>query len=189
MTDAVVRTLHVVGTDADGALLLAEEPGGPVRYRVPDARVVPRPKERAVRRPPSPAQIQARLRRGEEPAAIARATGADVERVLRWAAPVQAEMADVLRRARAAPVSDGEQRTARDLDGLVAAALGEGEHDVTWQTTRRADGRWRVLVGITDAGRRSTASWVWDPRTRQLSAASARARRISFPPERDAAAT
>ena len=176
-----MRTLHVVGTDDEGALLLAEEPGGRPRYRVPDARVVPRPPERQVRRAPSPAQIQARLRAGAAPEAIARETRTDIERVLRWAAPVQAEMADVLRRARQAPVSDGERRTTDDLDGLLRTALGDAEHEVSWQAARRADGRWRILVAITDGRGRRTASWVWDGRRHELVAASARARRISFP--------
>ncbi len=180
-----MRTLHVVGTAADGALLLAERPGGPARYRLPDARVVPQPRQHELRRQPSPAQIQARLRRGMSPEAIARETGADVDRVQRWAAPVQAEMADVLRQARDQPVTDGDARSSTDLDGLLRAALGDEDHEVTWQATRRADGRWRVLAAITDRRGRRTASWIWDGRTRQLVAASARARRISFPDAAD----
>lgn len=181
-----MRTLHVVGTAADGALLLADRPGGPARYRLPDARVVPRPRQDELRRQPSPAQIQARLRRGMSPEAIARETGADVDRVLRWAAPVQAEMGDVLRQARSQPVTDGDRRSRADLDGLLRAALGDDEHEVAWQATRRADGRWRVLAEITDPAGRRTASWIWDGRTRQVVAASARARRISFPADEDA---
>ena len=176
-----MRELHVVGTDADGALLLAERPGGPARYRLPDARVVPEPREREIRRQPSPAQIQARLRRGMSPEAIARETGADVERVQRWATPVQAEMADVLRQALDSPVVDGDERGPAPLRRLVGATVGEAETD--WQATRRADGRWRVLLtGATEEGTR-TASWIWDGRRRQLVAASARARAISFPDE------
>ncbi len=180
-----MRTLHVVGTDADGALLLADRRGGPARYRLPDARVVPQPRQRELRRQPSPAQIQARLRRGMAPEAIARETGADVDRVLRWAGPVQAEMADVLRQARSQHVTDGDRRSATTLDGLLRAALGDEEHEVTWQATRRADGRWRVLAEVTDERGRRTASWIWDGRTRQLVAASARARRMSFPADGD----
>ena len=63
----------------------------------------------------------------------------------------------------------------------MAQALGDDAPTVTWQATRRADARWRVLVAITEDGQRRTASWVWDGRTGQLSAASARARDISFP--------
>ena len=175
-----MRELHVVGTDADGALLLAEAPGGRARYRLPDARVVPEPKERDVRRPPSPAQIQARLRRGMSPEAIARATGAEVERVLRWAAPVQAEMADVLRSARAALVTDGDRTSSRTLDQLVVAATAETDDEVQWQATRRADGRWRVLLRLVSGRGTRTASWIWDTRNRRLEAASGRARRLSF---------
>lgn len=175
-----MRELHVVGTDADGALLLADRPGGPARYRLVDARVVPTPRERTVRRDPTPAQIQARLRSGMSATAIARETGVDVERVLRWATPVQAEMSDVLRLALAAHVEDGSDRSAHPLELLVAAARADGE-DLEWQVTKRADGRWRVQLQVVGADGRRTASWIWDPRARSLAAASSRARRISFP--------
>lgn len=175
-----MRELHVVGTDADGALLLAEAPGAAPSHRLADARVVPEPKDHDVRRKPSPAQIQARLRRGMSPEAIARATGAEVDRVLRWAAPVQAEMADVLRSARGAVVTDGERTSTATLDALVAVATADGDDEVQWQATRRADGRWRVLLRLVGQQGLRTASWIWDGRQRRLEAASGRARRMSF---------
>lgn len=175
-----MRELHVVGTDADGALLLGEEPGASPRYRLADARVVPERKERDIRRDPTPAQIQARLRRGMSPEAIARATGADVDRVLRWAAPVQAEMADVLRGARQAHVTDGQRTSPTSLDELVAGVTAESDDDVQWQATRRADGRWRVLLRLVGGQGTRTASWIFDTRSRRLEAASGRARRLSF---------
>lgn len=175
-----MHELHVVGTDAEGALLLAESPGGAPTHRLADARVVPEPKEHDIRRKPSPAQIQARLRRGMSPEAIARATGAEVDRVLRWAAPVQAEMADVLRSARATVVTDGDRTSGAALDELVAAATADGDDEVQWQATRRADGRWRVMLRLVGAQGTRTASWIWDTRQRRLEAASGRARSMSF---------
>ena len=175
-----MRELHVVGTDADGALLLAEAPGAAPTHRLADARVVPEPKQRDIRRKPSPAQIQARLRRGMSPESIARATGAEVDRVLRWAAPVQAEMDDVLRSARAAEVTDGDRRSTATLDQLVGTATADGDEDVRWQATRRADGRWRVLLRLVGPRGTRTASWIWDTRQRRLEAASGRARTMSF---------
>lgn len=175
-----MRELHVVGTDSGGALLLATSPGGPPRFRLADARVVPSPRESRVRRAPSPAQIQARLRTGVSPEAIARETGADIERVLRWAGPVRAEMEGVLRGARDSHVTDGETRSRAVLDDLVATATEDTDLEVAWHATRRADGRWRVLLQLDGEGGTRTASWVWDTRTRTLEAASARARRLSF---------
>lgn len=176
-----MRELHVVGTDADGALLLGESPGGRASYRVDDARVVPTPKEHDVRRPPSPAEIQAHLRRGMSPEAISRQTGTDVQRVVRWAAPVQAEMADVLRGAHDTHVTNGDRCSPEPLGELVAAATKDVEDDVEWRATRRADGRWRVLLQLQGEAGTRTASWIWDQRDRTLEAASARARRLSFP--------
>ncbi len=175
-----MRELHVVGTDDDGALLLGLAPGAPARFRLADARVVPEPRERDIRRAPGPAQIQARLRTGVSPEAIARETGADIDRVMRWAGPVHAEMAGVLRSALSSHVSDGDRESPAVLEDLVAAATDGHDLEVEWQATRRADGRWRVLLRLhADEGTR-TASWVWDGRSRVLEAASARARRLSF---------
>lgn len=175
-----MRELHVVGTDSEGALLLATTPGGPARFRLTDARVVPEPREQGVRRAPSPAQIQARLRSGASPEAIARETGADIDRVMRWAGPVQAEMAGVLRSALDSHVSDGDRRSPAVLADLVAAVTDDTDLEVEWHATRRADGRWRVLLQLQGEGGARTASWVWDSRTHMLEAASARARRLSF---------
>jgi len=175
-----VRELHVVGTDADGALLLGLAPGGPAQFRLPDARVVPEPRERDIRRAPGPAQIQARLRTGVSPESIARETGTDIDRVMRWAGPVQAEMAGVLRSALASHVSDGDRQSSAVLEDLVSAATDSQDLEVEWQATRRADGRWRVLLRLRAEAGTSTASWVWDGRTQVLEAASARARRLSF---------
>lgn len=175
-----MRELHVVGTDAEGALLLATAPGGPPRFRLADARVVPEPREHDIRRPLTPAQIQARLRSGARPEAIARETRTDLDRVMRWAGPVQAEMAEVLRSALDSHVSDGDERSSRVLAALVAAVTEDTDLEPEWQATRRADGRWRVLLQLHGEAGTSTASWVWDGRTQTLEAASARARRLSF---------
>lgn len=175
-----MRELHIVGTADDGALLLAATPDAPAEFRLQGARGVPATPEQVVRREPSPAQIQARLRGGADPATIARETGTTIERVERWAAPVQAEMDDVLRGAMDTRVTEGDRRSSGSLRELVAAAAADTGVEVEWHTTRRADGRWRVLLRMHQGGRTRTASWVWDGRARTLEAASGRARRLSF---------
>lgn len=177
-----MRELHVVGTDADGALLLATSPQGAPSFRVrePDRRPRRARDERSVRRPATPAQIQARLRTGTSPEALARETGTDVEKVLRWAAPVQAEMAGVLQGALGTHVTEGDRRSRFPLQDLVARATQDTGLEVTWQTSRRSDGRWRVLLRLVDERGARTASWIWDGRGRRLEAASSRARRLSF---------
>ena len=176
-----MRELHVVGTDADGALLLAPTSDGDPTHRLRDPTPPPPgPRGREVRRAPTPAQIQARLRAGVSPEAIARETGTDLAHVQRWATPVRAEMSEVLRGALAAHVDDGDRRSAVPLATMVDRVTADGGPEVDWQVTRRADGRWRVLLRLLDGERVATASWVWDGRARRLEAASARARALSF---------
>lgn len=176
-----MRELHVVGTDADGALLLAEAPDDEASFLLRDPTLPPTgPRGRQVRRAPGPAQIQARLRAGVSPAAIARETGTDLAHVQRWAAPVHAEMSEVLRGALGSHVDDGDRRSAVPLATVVERVTDGTDLEVDWQVTRRADGRWRVLLRLLDGDRVATASWVWDGRGRRLEAASARARALSF---------
>lgn len=177
-----MRDLHVVAVDDDGGWLLAPEPGGRPTHRLPDPTA---PRRRVVRRrarpEATPAQIQARLRRGASPEAVARATDTDLSRVLRWAAPVQAELGGALAGALAATPQDGDRQATAPLQQLVDEVATAGDDEVDWQVSRRADGRWRILLRLTRGSSTRTASWIWDDERRRLVAASARARRISFP--------
>lgn len=177
-----MHDLHVVATDDDGAWLLADEPDGVATHRLADPTPPPdRPRVRRRARPAAtPAQIQARLRGGASPEAVARATDTDLARVQRWAAPVQAELGGALAGALAAVPVDGDEDAPAPLEELAAAVASDTGDDVDWQVSRRADGRWRIMLRLTRDGRTRTASWVWDDRRRRLVAASARARCISF---------
>jgi hypothetical protein len=176
-----VRDLYVVALDEDGAWLLASDRDGAPSHRLAD----PSPPRRRLRRrrarpEATPAQIQARLRGGASPESVARATGTDLSRVQRWAAPVQAELGGALARALASVPTDGDVAARAPLRELVTAAVTDAGDEVDWQVSRRADGRWRIKLRLTRDGRARTASWIWDDRRRRLVAASARARRMSF---------
>lgn len=176
-----MHDLHLVATDDDGAWLLAEDADGEPTHRLADPTAPPRRIRRRRARPEAtPAQIQARLRGGASPEAVARATDTDLARVQRWAAPVQAELGGALARALAAVPTDGDDEAADPLQELVGRVARETGDDVDWQVSRRADGRWRIKLQLRRDGRARTASWVWDDGRRRLVAASSRARRISF---------
>lgn len=105
-----------------------------------------------------PRDIQARIRAGETPEAVAQAAQTTVERISPFVNPVLAERAHVAERAQRSSVRrrSGEPG-ARTLGEAVTAQL--RAHDVTpeavaWDAWRREDGRW-TLVATYEAGDRS----------------------------------
>lgn len=115
-----------------------------------------------------PRDIQARIRAGETPEAVAHAAGTSVEKIMAFAGPVMAERAHVAERAQLASVRrrSGESG-ARTLGEAVGAHLRSHNVDpdvVEWDAWRREDGRW-TLTGLYDvAGRIGTATFSHDPR-------------------------
>ena len=109
-----MRQLHVVGVSDDGAsLLLGTSDNGKVTHQVPlDDRLraairgqLSSPGTDRVESALPPREIQARLRAGETPEAVAKAAGVPLARVLPYAAPVLAERQRIVDEARAVPVS------------------------------------------------------------------------------------
>jgi hypothetical protein len=115
-----------------------------------------------------PRDIQARIRAGETPEAVAHAAGTSVEKIMAFAAPVLAERAHVAERAQLASVRRrANESGARTLGEAVTAHLRSHNVDpgsVEWDAWRREDGRW-TLTGIYDvAGRTGIATFSHDPR-------------------------
>jgi hypothetical protein len=115
-----------------------------------------------------PRDIQARIRAGESPEAVAQAAQTTVDRIMAFAAPVMAERAHVADRAQRSSVrrKSGESG-ARTLGEAVAAQLRGANVDPTtveWDAWRREDGRW-TLTGTYAAGKRKgTATFSYDTR-------------------------
>ena len=115
-----------------------------------------------------PRDIQARIRAGETPEAVAHAAGTSVERIMAFAAPVMAERAHMVQRAQIASVRRrASESGARTLGEAVDAHLRSHNVDpgiVEWDAWRREDGRW-TLTGLYDiAGRTGAATFSHDPR-------------------------
>ena len=122
------------------------------------------PMESALR----PRDIQARIRAGETPEAVAHAAGTSVDRIMAFAAPVLAERAHVAQRAQ---LSSVRRRTgesgARTLGEAVAAHLRAHNADpnaVEWDSWRREDGRWTLTGAYSAAGRTGSATFSYDTR-------------------------
>jgi hypothetical protein len=96
-----------------------------------------------------PRDIQARIRSGETPEAVAQAAQTTVDKIMAFAAPVLAERQHVAERAQRSSVrrrSGSDQSSgARTLGDAVAAHLRSVNVDptvVVWDAWRREDGRW-----------------------------------------------
>ncbi len=117
-----------------------------------------------------PRDIQARIRAGETPEAVAQAAHTTVDKIMPFAAPVIAERQHVAERAqrssvRRRPDSAGSSGGARTLGEAVSGhlrSLNVDPQTVEWDASRREDGRW-TLTGIYSAGERDgSATYIYD---------------------------
>ena len=115
-----------------------------------------------------PRDIQARIRAGQTPEAVAHAAGTSVEKIMPFAAPVMAERAHVAQRAQLASVRRrATESGARTLGEAVSAHLRSHNVDpgaVEWDAWRREDGRWTLTALYDVAGRIGTGTFAHDPR-------------------------
>lgn len=112
-----------------------------------------------------PRVIQQRIRSGETPEQVAAATGARVERIMRFAHPVLQERERVAEQAREARVRLSEGSTSVVLHRFMTERLRLIDSDldtVGWDAHRDDDGTW-VVTGIWRAGDKSgTTRWAFD---------------------------
>lgn len=114
-----------------------------------------------------PRDIQARIRAGESPEAVAKAAQTTLEKIMPFAAPVLAERAHVADRAQRASVRRKSGETgARTLGEAVAAHLREQNvpaESLEWDSWRREDGRWTLEGTYSAKPRSGTAHFAYDP--------------------------
>ena len=181
-----MRQLHVVALSEDGrsVLLATSKTAKTGGFSVPiDARLaaalrgdLPRPGEQQAREiGVTPKEIQARLRAGESPEQIAQSAGVPVARVERFAGPVLSERERIIEDARAAYLSRSRRGASQlPLGDAVDSALAETSslrpETVTWTARRLDSGHWLVQVSYVARARTRTASWVFDPHTKSVTA-------------------
>jgi len=170
--------LRLVGVTEDGTQLrLVDEEGAEHVLAVDDrlrATVLPstppatRGMEKTMESTLRPRDIQARIRSGETPEAVAQAAQTSVDKIMAFAAPVLAERQHVAERAQRSSVrrSDAGQATgARTLGDAVAAQLRSHNIDpqtVEWDAWRREDGRWSLIAGYDTPERSGAAELTFD---------------------------
>ncbi len=120
------------------------------------------PMESALR----PRDIQARIRAGETPEAVAAAAQTTVERIMGYATPVLAERAHVADRAQRASVRrKAGEGPARILGDAVAERLRARSLDpsaVEWDAWRRDDGRWTLVADYRSGESARHAEFIFD---------------------------
>ncbi|MFD7921855.1 septation protein SepH [Streptomyces sp. NPDC059740] len=128
-----------------------------------------------------PRDIQARIRAGASAEEVAQLAGIPVERVRRFEGPVLAERAFMAERARKTPVRRPGENAGPQLGDAVAERLllrGADKETVTWDSWRRDDGTWEVLLVYRVAGEPHSASWSYDPPRRLVQAMDDEARAL-----------
>jgi hypothetical protein len=115
-----------------------------------------------------PRDIQARIRGGETPEAVAQAAQTSVDKIMAFAAPVLAERQHVAERAQRSSVRRSEgsaPHAARTLGDAVAShlrALNVDPTTVEWDAWRREDGRWALIGAYSSSERSGTAELTFD---------------------------
>ncbi len=128
-----------------------------------------------------PRDIQARIRAGASAEEVAQLAGISVERVRRFEGPVLAERAFMAERARKTPVRRPGESAGPQLGEAVQERLllrGAEKDSAAWDSWRRDDGTWEVLLVYRVAGEVHTASWTYDPPRRLVQAVDAEARAL-----------
>ncbi len=126
-----------------------------------------------------PREIQALLRTGSTIADVAERSGWPIEKVERYAGPIQAERDHVAGMVRALPLRGRGSAKDATFDDRVRARLvdrGVDTDQVEWDAWKGEHGRWTVVCRFAAGGRSRQAAWLFDPTDRTISATDDEAR-------------
>lgn len=172
-----MRSLRLVALSDDGtSLILAEDAAdGEIRFELPvDDRLRAAARGDAHRLTQidvdlgtelPPRVIQARIRAGETPEQVAAASGARVERIMRFAHPVLQERARIAEQAQEARVRLSEGTPTAALRRFMSERLrllDAGVEAVAWDAYRGDDGAWLVTAAWRAGDTSGTARWSFD---------------------------
>jgi hypothetical protein len=131
----------------------------------------------------SPKEIQSRLRAGDSVEQVAKAARIPVSRIMIYATPVISERDRIVDQARAAKLirPRGPESTA-SLGNVVTKHLTEiaglRPETIEWSAKRREDAAWVISLAYVARGGSRTASWLWRPSGRELTALNALGSRL-----------
>lgn len=113
-----------------------------------------------------PRDIQARIRAGASAEEVAKLAGISVERVRRFEGPVLAERAFMAERARKTSVRRQGESTGPQLGDAVSERLllrGCEKDSDSWDSWRREDNTWEIVLDFRVGGEPQQARWTYDP--------------------------
>ncbi len=114
-----------------------------------------------------PRDIQARIRAGESPEAVAQVAQVPVDKIMGYAVPVLAEREHVAERAQRCAVrrktGDGPGQLLGDAVAERLRAENVDPGTATWDAWRREDGKWTVIVGYATKQTEGTGTFTFDP--------------------------
>lgn len=165
--------LRVVGRSADGEHIeLLDNDGKPFQIRVSDhlrslvnERRLTSVSEEAPRMPLR--EIQARLRTGQSFAEVARESGLTFEKIERYASPILQERAWIIELAEKSSPK-GSSLPLRELVLQRFAPRGIAITSITWNTWRREDGTWELVLSYPASDGEREARWIFDSNKRTL---------------------
>jgi hypothetical protein len=118
----------------------------------------------------SPRDIQTRIRRGESPQSVADSAGVPVEQIDGFAGPVLAEREFICEQARKTAIRRKHVGGAGVQLGMLVteniAGAGGVPEDAVWDSWRREDGRWTIVV--TPHGAAQPATFLFDVKSRYV---------------------
>ena len=171
--------LELVGLSEDGTrLVLADATGDEftvpmddrLRAVVRGSRVRTGQLETRMESALRPRDIQARIRAGENPEAVAEVAQVPVERIMGYAVPVIAERQHIAERAqRSAVRRKNAEGPGQLLGDAVAERLRSNDVDPAtceWDAWRREDGKWTVSARYGGDGGERTGRFVYDALSR-----------------------
>lgn len=155
-----------------------------VSRRRPAARPAVAPAPSAEDGPVTPAEVQRLLRHGAELEAVATQSGMDLDTVRSFAVPVLQERSFVADQAGKCLVPAGGTLAEAVAQRLAARGVTE---DIRWDAWRRVDGMWTVLVAFPEDAAtlpmsEETGTWLYDPKTRSVTAEDDTARWLTNMP-------
>jgi Protein of unknown function (DUF3071) len=180
MNDSRKKDLRPTGRSDDGAYLeLVDNEGKTYEVRISDhlRATINQPRLVAVVDPQlrptfSVKDIQARLRAGESIDSISRTTDWSREKIERFAGPVLQERAYVISLALASIVTREERAslnlTLQDASTKQLTTHGVDMDQAEWNTHRKVDGHWILILRFPSAHGESLATWNFDLEKRAL---------------------
>jgi hypothetical protein len=198
-----MQELRLVAVSEDGSYAILAVPGRSGRFLLPiDERLRTVAKgqfsrlaqyEIEVENPLRPKEIQERIRAGETADQIADAAGIPPDKIRRFEGPILAERQYQAQQAQRVTIRGrGDAGPGPRLGDIVAERLkaaGASAEAAEWDSRKRPDGNWQVLLQFAIGGRTGTAEWIYDPRRRHVIPDDDQAVRLCLPQEEWAAVT